>query len=204
LQPTFDAFARTHGGRAPLVVMPDINGARRQDTECVRTPSGGDVERYLTVDVPRWIAGHLPVTRNHRRWAIAGLSEGGTCAMMLALRHRREFAAFGDLSGLARPTVSDRDDPGRTVRVLFRGSTSDYDRHDPLWLLSHHRYPGLSGWLACGALDRSVRIDQQAVTALARRARITVREDVVPGGHAWKVWRAELRKMLPWLWSLVG
>src|SRR6478609_1181133 len=32
---TMDAFAAVHGGRAPLVVMPDINGARGADTECV-------------------------------------------------------------------------------------------------------------------------------------------------------------------------
>ena len=204
LQPTLDAFARAHGGRAPIVVLPDINGAQRVDTECVRTPAGADVERYLTGVVPRWITAHLPATRDHRRWASAGLSEGGTCAITLALRHRREFAAFADLSGLARPTVSDRDDPRRTVRVLFGGSTTAYDRHDPLWLLSHRRYPGLSGWLACGALDRSVRLDQDALAGLARRARITITEDVLPGGHSWQVWRTELRRLLPWLWRLVG
>lgn len=203
LRAALDEFAAAHHGHAPIVVLPDINGARRVDTECVRAPDGGDVEQYLTVDVPRWVATNLPATSDRRHWAIAGLSEGGTCSTMLALRHYRQYRAFADLSGLARPTVGDRDDPQRTVQVLFDGSVRAYHQHDPLWLLRRHRYAGLSAWFGCGRLDRAVRADQDSVSDAARKAGIAAYDEVVAGGHTWQVWRTELHKLLPWLWAII-
>ena len=47
---TADAFAATHLGYAPILVMPDVNGAWRRDTECVNGPQG-NAETYLTTDV---------------------------------------------------------------------------------------------------------------------------------------------------------
>jgi S-formylglutathione hydrolase FrmB len=199
-----NAFAASHGGRAPIVVSPDINGALWADSECVHSPRGGDVETYLTVDVPNWLLAHTPASPNHHEWAIAGLSEGGTCAMMLALRHYPDFRAFGDISGLARPTVGDRDAPQRTITKLFGGSRTAYDEHDPLWLLPRHHYPGLAGWFACGSSDAAVLADQKTIAPIARAAGLTVHDEVVPGRHTWLVWSGELQQMLPWLWELIA
>jgi S-formylglutathione hydrolase FrmB len=195
---TLDAFAAAHGGRAPIVVMPDINGTLHGDTECIRTPYGGDVERYLSVDLPRWVRAHYPTSRGP--WAIAGVSEGATCSAVLALRHPSTYAAFGDLSGLGRPTVGDTDDRAATVAALFGGSQSAYDRHDPLWLLAHRRYPTLAGWIEYGADDAAVRAASTRLAAAARTAGIAVRETVAAGRHSWSVWRPALVAMLPWLW----
>jgi S-formylglutathione hydrolase FrmB len=193
-----DAFAAEHGGRAPVVVMPDINGARHTDTECVRTSYGADVERYLTDEVPRWVAAHFAV-HGGRSWGVVGLSEGGTCAAMLALRHPARYAALGDFSGLDRPTVGDRDDPARTVSDLFAGSRTAYDRHDPLWLLAHDRYPRTSAWIEYGTSDRAVSSDCERVAAAALASGVDVHVERVAGGHEWPVWIAALRAMLPWL-----
>jgi S-formylglutathione hydrolase FrmB len=200
---TLDAFAAKHGGRAPIVVMPDINGATRADTECITTKYGADVERYLTVDVPRWVRAHYP-TRTDGRWGVAGLSEGGTCAAMLALRHPDEFSVFGDFSGLARPTLGDTDDPATTIRVLFHGDRAAYERHDPMWLLAHHRYPHGAGWLEYGRQDVKGAAAAKSIAGAARRARLTIRVSSVPGRHEWTVWQAAFRSMLPWLWQRIG
>lgn len=199
---TLDAFAAAHGGRAPIVVMPDINGSVRGDSECIRTPSGDRVEQYLTVDLPRWVRAHYRTSG--RRWAIAGVSEGGTCSAMLALRHPSQYAAFGDLSGLGRPTVGDVDDSATTMRILFGGSRAAYDRHDPFWLLAHHRYPTLSGWVEYGADDVAVRSASTRLAAAARTAGAGVHETVAAGRHSWSVWRPALGAMLPWLWWRVA
>jgi S-formylglutathione hydrolase FrmB len=198
---TLNAFAAAHGGRAPIVVMPDINGTARGDTECTRTPYGGNVEQYLAVDLPRWVETHYRVSS--ARWAVAGVSEGGTCSAMLALRNRSRFAVFGDLSGLARPTVGHTDDSTTTIRILFRGSRSAYDRHDPLWLLDHSRYPTLSGWIEYGADDAAVRSASTRLAAAAHTAGIDVRETAAAGRHSWSVWRPALAAMLPWLWRRI-
>jgi S-formylglutathione hydrolase FrmB len=198
-----DTIAAAHGGAAPITVMPDINGTRQADSECIRA-GNADIEEYLTADVPDFVASRYPVSENHRQWSIGGISEGGTCALMLALRHPTLFSAFGDLSGLARPTVGDTDDPQATIRQLFGGSVSAYDQHDPLWLLRDHRYPDLHGWLSYGSDETAVGIDIAAVHALARRAQMRSRVVVFPGRHSWDTWTAAMQQFLPWLWAEVG
>ncbi|MGI8677992.1 MAG: alpha/beta hydrolase [Jatrophihabitans sp.] len=198
---TLDAFAAAHGGLAPIVVMPDINGTLHGDTECVRSPGGGDVERYLTTDVRGYVLSHFPASRDPRRWSVAGLSEGGTCAIMLALRHTGSYSAFGDLSGLAGPTVKDRGVPSLTIKLLFSGSRQAYEQHEPLSLMRLHAYPSLGGWFECGAQDKATHAAQGLLSAAARRAGITVHATTIPGRHSWKVWGPAFRQMLPWLWA---
>ena len=198
---TLDAFAAAHNGVAPIVVMPDINGAHAADSECVRAPDGGDVEQYLIDDVPRFVSAHFDATTDHRRWSIIGLSEGGTCAIMLALRHPAGFAAFGDLSGLAQPTLGAHDSPATALAVLFGGSVAAFNQHDPLWLLSHRTYSALAGWFACGTHDGKVRADQARLSERARAAGITVRATELLGSHAWAVWSNAFRQLLPWIWA---
>lgn len=203
LQATADAFATAHGGRAPVVVAPDINGSTQADTECVRTRTGADVETYLAVDVPRYMKAHFPVSTDPRHWAIGGLSEGGMCALMIALRHYPEYRALGDMSGIPRPTVTEPDDEPLTVRTLFGGSQSAYNQHDPTWLMTHHRYPALAAWFVVGQQDTAGMRDQQKVSADARAAGIAVHTETMPGGHHWTLWAAALPDFLTWLWPLI-
>ncbi|MEO9138780.1 MAG: alpha/beta hydrolase-fold protein [Jatrophihabitans sp.] len=203
LLPTIEAFARAHNGQAPIVVMPDSNGARDADSECIRTPSGGNVEQYLTSVVPAWIATHLPATTNHRDWALAGLSEGGTCSLMLTLRHRSVFNTIGDFAGQAHLTLGEPDNHTRTVQILFDGSQSAYDLHDPLYLLTHAgSLRGLGIWMQSGALDRQSVIDQALLAPTAQAKGATVQPVLYPGlGHRWPVWTNAFTRMLPWWWQ---
>ncbi len=203
-QRTLDAFAAVHHGAAPIVVMPDINGSLRGDSECVQTSDGGDVETYLAYDLPRFVHMHYAAATDRRQWSIAGLSEGGTCAVMLALRHRATFAAFGDLSGLARPTLTDQDSPAATIAGVFDGSVAAYRQHDPQWLLTQHRYPRLAGWFSCGTSETEVLDAQRELAKLSRAAGIDVHTETLPGGHEWSVWSTAFRHMLPWLWARTG
>lgn len=200
LQATVDAFASAHHGLAPLIVLPDINGAQHADTECVRTPGGADVERYLTHDVVAYVRARFPAVVGNQRWWIAGLSEGGYCAAMLALRHPTTYSAFGDMSGAGRPTI-DHLRQAISDRILFGNDSTARLTHDVLWLLTHHRYPALRGWFACGANDIRTRRTQTAVVSAARAAGIHAVGHMRPGGHSWTIWRRALRKLLPWLWG---
>jgi S-formylglutathione hydrolase FrmB len=198
---TADAFAARHGGLAPIIVMPDINGSYHGDSECIRTPSGGDVEHYLQITLPQWVIAHLPADRDRRHWAVAGLSEGGTCAAMLALSEPHDWAAFADMSGLAHLTLGKYDDPALARRVLFDGSSEDFDTHDPMWLAEHHRYTGLSAWIFSGAGDVVARRQQALMVRSARASGIRTTEVVGPGAHRWPVWAAAFQQALPWLWT---
>jgi S-formylglutathione hydrolase FrmB len=200
LRTTADAFAAAHGGRAPIIVMPDINGSWRADSECIRTASGADVESYLTSDVVAYVRKAFARTVGHTRWWLAGVSEGGLCAVMLALRHPATYSAFGDMSGLSRPVV-EHVSPAASVRQLFGTDASARREHDVIWLLQHHRYPTLRGWLECGAIDFAVRRDQAAVVAAAAHAGLPTHAAIRPGKHGWTIWRGSLRRLLPWLWE---
>jgi S-formylglutathione hydrolase FrmB len=203
LRATLDAFATAHGGRAPIVVMPDINGTEHGDTECVTDPAGADVEQYLTVQVRDYVIANFPASANAQQWSVAGLSEGATCAVMLALRHPDKYTVFGEFSGLARPTVGENDDRARTIAELFHGSSAAYDAHDPIHLLATNRYPSLSGWFESGESDTATLQAEDELVALSRAAGIDVRASHVPGGHEWSVWIDSLQRMLPWLWRKV-
>jgi enterochelin esterase-like enzyme len=199
---TLDAFAAAHGGTAPITVLPDINGTRWADTACVRSPAGR-VEHYLAVDVPDWVASRYPVTPQGRTWTVAGISEGGTCSAMLGLRYSSTFGVLGDFSGRARPSLKPSHDPATAIRVLFGGSRQAYNRHDPPWLLRHHRYPRLSGWFSYGDHERVVGAEEQWVATLARKAGMTVHSEQVPGGHTWATWSAVLPRFLTWMWARI-
>jgi S-formylglutathione hydrolase FrmB len=193
-----DAFAAQHHGVAPLIVLPDLNGAERADSECIRTAAGADVETYLTRDVITWVRTRYDSVVGQRPWWIAGLSEGGLCSAVLALRHPDLYTAFGDFSGLARPIVE-----GRTVaesdQQLYRGDPVTKREHDPQWLLAHRHYSDLRAFFECGTADKPVRRAQEALVVAAARAGLPVHAQQRPGKHSWTVWADSLRELLSWL-----
>jgi S-formylglutathione hydrolase FrmB len=204
-QTTADAWAKAHGGVAPVLVMPDINGTYTGDTECVDSPLG-HVETYLTVDVPAAVGANLGTLPPGPGWAVAGLSEGGSCAIMLALRHPDLFRTFGDFSGLAGPRVGEtNDDTASTVAQLFGGSQQEFAAHEPADLLRSTRFPQLGGWFEVGALDAEPLAAAQQLAPLAAPAGIATCLVVVPDGdHTFDVWSKALRQSLPWMAQRLG
>ena len=196
-------FADAHHGLAPIIVMPDENGSFTNDTECVNSPRG-QAETYITEDVPDFMRTHFNASRAKGSLAIAGLSEGGLCSLMLTLRHPGEFVAFGDYSGLTSPTVEEAVDPAATIPVLFGGSQSAYDQHDPLYLLRHQRFPQTAGWFAVGTADHVPLEAQRTLVPLSKGAGIlTCSQEVAGAGHTFTFWEGAFRDSLPFLsWRL--
>jgi S-formylglutathione hydrolase FrmB len=204
-QATADAWATKHGGVAPVLVMPDINGTMTGDTECVDSPLGR-VETYLTVDVPAAVHADLGTLPPGPGWAVAGLSEGGSCSIMLALRHPDLFATFGDFGGLAGPRVGETNaDTASTVAQLFGGSPQEFAAHEPADLLASTRFPQTGGWFQVGAADAEPLAAIQQLAPLASAAGISTCLVVVPdGGHTFDVWSAAFRQSLPWMAQRLG
>ena len=99
-----DDFAASHGGRRPIVVMPDATGGELDDTECV-DGGHGQAYTYLTTDVPATIEATFTTATGNGTWGVAGLSTGGFCSSMIPLRDPDRFAVFGDYSGLDQPEL---------------------------------------------------------------------------------------------------
>jgi S-formylglutathione hydrolase FrmB len=200
LQATMDAFADRHDGLAPFVVMPDDLGSEFANPLCLNSRLG-NVQTYLTVDVPNWITSHLQVRPPGRGWAIGGLSDGGTCAIQLAALAPGLYPVFVDISGQAEPTLGNRQ---LTISRTFGGDAAAFARVDPIVVLAHTRFPRSAGVFVGGANDPVYTPQQRKMYLAARRAGMQVTFMELPGGHSWRVWRAGLERNVAWLASRLG
>jgi S-formylglutathione hydrolase FrmB len=163
---TADAFAASHGGVAPILVFVDGNGSITGDSECVDGPKGR-AETYLAVDVPRYVMKTFGASTDPSDWGVVGFSEGGTCALDLALRHPDVYRRFVDLSGDPAPTLGDT---ARTLSGLYGGDKAAMTAHDPATLLRQQRYPHTDGWFVVGTDDASHRQPGDDLSGPARAA----------------------------------
>jgi enterochelin esterase-like enzyme len=197
---TSDAYASLHDGRAPVLVMADENGSEFGDTECV-----GPAERYFTEDVPNFVVDRYGLPRDAEQWAVGGLSEGGTCGLMLALRHPDTFGTFVDFSGLLGPRSGDGNAVGSTVDDLFDGDRTAFAAHEPLAILDGATFPTLAGWFEVGVRDAEPLAAQRLLVPAARNAGITACAVEAPGGeHTFQFWTDAFRDALPWLAARLG
>ncbi|MGO4691169.1 alpha/beta hydrolase [Glaciibacter sp. 2TAF33] len=197
LAPILDSWASSHGGVAPIVVVPDQLGAPEKNPMCLDSPLGNSAT-YLTVDVPNWIRTHFKVRTGPEGWAVAGFSQGGTCAIQLGASHPRLYGTVFDISGELEPrngTVA------HTVAAAFGGSTAAYDAAMPSAILAAHApYAGLNAIFAVGASDGRYRQWARQLTDAAGKAGAAVRLIESPGtGHDWHTVRYAWTTSLPLL-----
>ncbi|MFD6156460.1 alpha/beta hydrolase [Nocardia sp. NPDC060256] len=197
---TMDAYAATHGGLAPVVVVADATGGTWSNPLCMDSRLG-NVATYLAVDLRTWVIGKLQVDPDPRRWAIGGISYGGTCALQMATNYPGAFPTFLGLSGDAEPTLGDR---RQTVKAAFGADAAAFDRVNPIHLLRTRRYPDSAGVLITGAGDNVARSAQATVAAAAAAAGMQIRARELPGEHSWAVWSAGLRTEMDWLAARMG
>jgi enterochelin esterase-like enzyme len=197
---TSTAFAESHHGKAPILVIPANNG-NAQDTECSNGPLG-NAETYLVKDVPNFMQANFNAAVGKHSLAVAGLSDGGTCASMLALRNPQVFQIFGDYSGYASPTYLN-DNEQQTISIIYGGSKADYEAHNPVHLLTTMRFPGVAGWFTAGQSDPQPLAAAMQLSALAEKAGLQVCVTTPPGEHSFTFWAQAFKDSLPWLsWRL--
>jgi S-formylglutathione hydrolase FrmB len=198
---TANAFAKENNGQAPIIVMPDINGGVASDTECV-DGTRGNAETYLTKDVRDAVIKQYSAATDPKQWAIGGLSEGGYCAFMLAVRHPDLWATFVDLSGFNVP-----DPDGTTAEKLLGGNKDAVAAYSPLQVLQQPNpaWSTLGGWFAVGAQDAaSVIAAVKQGAAGAQQAGITTELKVDPGDHSFYFWSAAMSEAFPWVAQRLG
>ncbi|TCJ99456.1 alpha/beta hydrolase [Nocardia alba] len=195
LAATMDAFAATHHGLSPVTVVADATGGTWRNPLCMDSRLG-NVSTYLAVDVPAWITRQLQVDPNKQRWAIGGMSYGGTCALQMATNHPQIYPTFMDLSGDPEPTLGDR---AHTIDAAYGGDTAAFDRVSPERLLRTRRYPGTAGIFVVGTDDQPGLQAQRTVAAAAQTAGMSIKTRELPGGHSWSVWSVGLRIAMDWL-----
>jgi S-formylglutathione hydrolase FrmB len=195
-----DAYAATHHGLAPVLLFVDQNGSATGDTECVDGPQG-NAETYLTVDVPAFVTRTLRVPQFANRWAVAGFSAGGTCAVGLALAHPDTFRHFVDLAGDLCPNLGNRD---HTRSALFGGSRDAMENHDPVRLLRTRHFKGTTGWFAAGVNDPDRLAMSKKLAAVASKGGVKVHQFTGVAGHNWQFASDAFARVLPSLCTDLG
>jgi S-formylglutathione hydrolase FrmB len=193
-----DSFARAHHGLAPILVMPDPNGGPFADTECVDGPRGA-ADTFLSEDVRNFVITRYNAGARAVDWAIAGLSEGGTCALTLSLRHPDKFAFAGDFGGEIAPTVGKG-----TLRSIFGGSHQLMASYDPLSLIAQHDSPGAAVWLEVGLGDRGPRAAARRLAPRLAAAQVQTCIVERTGQHNFGFWHTTLEHSLPWFAARLG
>lgn len=197
---TLDEYAAHHDGLAPIVVVPDQLGAPGRNPMCVDSTLG-DSASYVTIDVVNWIKAHLRVPRDPRYWAVAGYSQGGTCAIQFGSEHPELFRSILDISGEDAPTIG-----AGTVTTAFGGSAAAYDAAKPVDVLSRDApYRDTTAIFGVGSRDRTFAPQVNEVMTAAGAAGMRTRLVDSPGtGHDWNTVRYVLSRALPQLADRMG
>jgi S-formylglutathione hydrolase FrmB len=200
VQNLMNDFAAQHHGITPIVVMPDSLGSELANPLCADT-SLGNMDSYLSKDVPTAIHRQLRVDPDHRHWVVAGFSYGGTCALQLTTNHPDIYPNFVDISGQPEPTLGSGTAARKhTVDTAFSGDESRFKAVNPADLLANKTYPTSAGWFLWGAADPDTKTGQQQLFTAAQAAGMTAQQWEVPGtGHDWDTVTNGLRHVLPWI-----
>jgi S-formylglutathione hydrolase FrmB len=197
---TVDAFAASHSGSAPVLVFADPSGGFTVDTECVNGVRGNAAD-HLVMDLVPYVVSTFGVSRDPARWATAGFSSGGTCALNLAVMHPGVFGGFLDVAGDERPNVGT---DAQTVQRLFGGDRRAWQAFDPRSsITSHGPYSSTFGLFVVprprpGGDDGDALAAHRLCTLAVSRG-IVCTVTTVPGHHDWPFAGAAFEAALPWL-----
>lgn len=176
-----NSYASRHHGVAPIAVVVDqLAGDPKNDPVCMDSDTYGDVSTYINKDTVAWIRGHLNVSTDLRDWAIAGYSNGGSCALQFGTEFPETWGAILSVSGNEFPGSQHVD---ATVKQLWNGDRTAFDD----WIVPaqfERHATKLKGHIAVftwGSVDHRFGPEQQRNVARAKKAGMTVSTHVVEG-----------------------
>ena len=204
LKDTLDAYAEAHDGLAPVVVVADLLGSPYRNPLCSDTVRGGRVATYLERDVPAWIRDNLQVDPDPSHWAVAGLSNGGTCALQVVSRSPQVYPTFLAMSAEEHPSLGSEE---RTVEVGFDGDRAAYEANDPLSIMAAApagRYAGVEGIVSVGRDDEEYAPVAPVLADAATQAGMSVSQRDYAGRHTWATWSVAMADQMEWLGRRLG
>jgi len=180
--------------RGLILVMPE--GDESYYTNSAERPQDR-YEDYIVNDLVSDVETRLPAAPERANRAIIGVSMGGFGAVKLALRHPDMFAFAGGISSAidvpSRPFSIKRIGQWRHHSSIFGpwGSATRRE-NDPFVLVRSvdpSRMPYL--FLTCGEQEGLLPANQSFARLLQQR-KFAYEFHVVPGGHDWNQWNAQL------------
>jgi enterochelin esterase-like enzyme len=201
IQVTLNYLIR-HGYAKPVVlVMPDANGATGISLQCLNQVGGPQDLTYLGEDVPNQISHMLRVQAPGSGWGVAGFSEGGYCAVNMALRFRYRYGFSASMSGYFTPERNKLINPNRLVDP-FGGNRKLRAQNTPIdevrALAAGAHTPMF--WLGAGTGDPADVSNAEYFAQLLQLHQASVPVDITRGGgHTMGTWHVEVPPMLAWM-----
>ena len=180
-----------------IIVLPDVNGGYRRDTECEDVPGGPRTQTYLASDVVAYTDANYRTIPDRGARVLGGLSTGGYCAVNLVLRHQDVFSGIVSHSGYDRP------DKNLYTGNLFGSDRKEERANTPGVYLPTIPLTGPLGvYLDVGASDGDSRAESLEMSRVFERRGVPVAfHDFADESHNWSVWRRNLFSSLPWVSS---
>jgi hypothetical protein len=171
-----------------IAIIPSINVAPGEDTECMNYRGGPQVETWLTKDMHLFAQRFIGI--DFRQWATFGYSTGGWCAAEIAIRHQDEYSAAISLAGYFAPSYAFGTTP---VEKAFLKNEYDLNRilkanNNSVHLLV---IASKNDRFSYGSTQNFLKKDGSLVS---------IKYDEIPtGGHNLSVWRPYVTTGFLWL-----
>ncbi|MEU2224936.1 alpha/beta hydrolase-fold protein [Streptomyces sp. NPDC018347] len=178
-----------------ILVMLRPTVAPPRDTECVDVPGGPQAETFFAKDLPDAVLSHYRAGKRPGSWGVIGDSTGGYCALKLAMRHPKVYAAGAGLSPYYKAPI----DP--TTGDLFHGDRMLRNRSDLFWLLRHETAPDTSLLVTSSRVGEHNYTSTMRFIERAQATNVTRVSSIIldSGGHNFNTWRREIPPALQWL-----
>ncbi|MEV8635700.1 alpha/beta hydrolase-fold protein [Streptosporangium sp. NPDC051023] len=175
-----------------ILVAPTMQLAPGLDTDCTDIPGGPAAETWAAEDVRDMVTANFHARKDGAGWAAMGYSEGGFCAVKLAVQHSGQYAAAVSLSGYFTPTA-----PAVTR------SPALLKANDLLQVLGKHR-PKVSLLVMGTRQDSDTALDVTRLRDVVR-APTRVFSSILPtGGHNYGIWSSMLPVAIKWISKELG
>ncbi len=153
------------------------------------------MEDFVVHDLLAWTDSTWRTIPDADHRAVIGLSDGGTAAFNLLMRHRSLFSAAASLSG----RFWLEKEMGMNGALIGKGDSAVafLERNSPGARIEREKNSLMSArlYIDCGIKDHDIS-DNREFHAELERAGIPHEYHEYPGGHGWSYWRKHLRDAL--------
>jgi enterochelin esterase-like enzyme len=201
IQVTLNYLIKHGDARPAVLVMPDANGGNGISLQCLNQAGGPQDLTYLAQDLPDQISHLLRVQAPGPGWGVAGFSEGGYCAVNMALRYRYRYGFAASMSGYFAPERNKLTNPNRLADPFGGNHQLEVQNTptDEVRALSAGAHTPMF-WLGAGQGDPADVSNAEYFAQLLQLHQANVPVDITPGGgHTMGTWHAEVPPMLMWM-----
>ncbi len=183
LNQVLDDYATSHRGLAPIAVAVDQLGDPSTNPLCIDSQAHGNVQTYLTQDVPNWVRANYRVGSDPEMWALQGFSQGATCTVQFVTGFPQIFGSGITTGTQLGPLLHEEAD---TVADGFAGNQAAYDAAQPITIMrAHGPYANSLLLLGVGKTDDRYGAYSDQLADAARSAGIEVQRLAADTGHDW-------------------